>query len=48
VGGDNSWGAWPHEPFLIPYPAASYSFRLIPISKKDDPARLARIARGNS
>lgn len=43
LGGDDSWGAWPHRPFLIPCEPASYSFRLIPINKKDDLAKLARI-----
>jgi beta-galactosidase len=28
VGGDNSWGTWPHKEFLIPCQAYSYSFRL--------------------
>jgi beta-galactosidase len=45
VGGDNSWGAWPHKPYLIPAESKGYSFRLIPISAKDDPAKLARVLR---
>ena len=42
VGGDDSWGAWPHEEFLIPCNEASYTFRLRPFDAKEDPARLAR------
>jgi beta-galactosidase len=45
VGGDNSWGAWPHEQFLIPCTEQSYSFRLYPLSAGDDPERLAREVR---
>jgi beta-galactosidase len=30
LGGDDSWGAWPHEQFLIPCQAQRYSFRLRP------------------
>ena len=30
VGGDNSWGVWPHEQYLIPCQAQRYSFRLRP------------------
>jgi len=42
VGGDNSWGAWPHEEFLIPCQEYSYSFRLRPFTAGQDLARLAR------
>ncbi len=42
VGGDNSWGAWPHEEFLIPCQEYSYSFRLRPFAAGQDLARLAR------
>lgn len=42
VGGDDSWGAWPHEEFLIPCQPATYSFRMKPLGPKDDPAKLAR------
>jgi beta-galactosidase len=42
VGGDNSWGAWPHEPFLIPVQQYTYSFRLRPFSGSEDPEKLAR------
>ncbi|MFO1476746.1 MAG: glycoside hydrolase family 2 TIM barrel-domain containing protein [Verrucomicrobiota bacterium] len=42
VGGDDSWGAWPHEPFLIPCRPQSYQFRLRPLLAGEDPARLAR------
>ncbi len=44
VGGDDSWGAWPHDEFLIPCAEQSYSFRLQPLSAGDMPERLAREA----
>ena len=44
VGGDNSWGAWPHKEFQIPCRTESYRFRLRPIESKADVARLARQA----
>ena len=44
VGGDDSWGAWPHEQFLIPCKEYSYSFRLRSISGRANPARLAQMA----
>jgi len=44
VGGDNSWGAWPHDEFLIPCREYSYQFRLRPFSSGDNPAELARQA----
>jgi beta-galactosidase len=44
VGGDDSWGAWPHQEFLIPCKQASYSFRLRPYTAREDPAQLARQA----
>lgn len=42
VGGDNSWGAWPHEQFLLPCKEYNYSFRLRPFGRFDDEAELAR------
>jgi beta-galactosidase len=42
VGGDDSWGAWPHDAFLIPCQEYSYSFRLRPFSSADSVAKLAR------
>jgi beta-galactosidase len=48
VGGDDSWGAWPHPEFLIPCQEYGYSFRLRPLSAGEDPARLARTAIGSS
>jgi beta-galactosidase len=42
VGGDDSWGAWPHNEFLIPCQEYSYSFRLRPFSADENPERLAR------
>lgn len=32
VGGDTSWGAFPHQQYLIPASRYSFSFRLCPIS----------------
>ena len=42
VGGDDSWGAWPHEEFLIPCQEYSYGFRLRPFDADQDPGKLAR------
>ncbi len=42
VGGDNSWGRWPHDPYLIPCREQGYRFRLRPLQAGDDPATLAR------
>jgi beta-galactosidase len=44
VGGDDSWGAWPHKEFLIPCQAYTYGFRLRPFDSNEDPAKLARQA----
>lgn len=45
VGGDDSWGAWPHKEYLIPCEPASYRFRLRPfVPGKEDPKLLARQA----
>jgi beta-galactosidase len=44
VGGDDSWGAWPHDEYLIPCQDYSYRFRLRPLAGGDDPAKLARVA----
>jgi beta-galactosidase len=44
VGGDNSWGAQPHEQYRIPAAeSASWSFRLAPLAPGfGDPMDLAR------
>jgi beta-galactosidase len=42
VGGDDSWGAWPHDEFLIPCQEYNYSFRLRPF---DSGANLGQMAR---
>lgn len=42
VGGDDSWGAWPHDEFLIPCAPQSYRFRLRPLAPGDQPGKLAR------
>ena len=40
VGGDNSWGAQPLEPYLLPVREYSYSFRLSPVGPdRDDPMK---------
>jgi len=42
VGGDDSWGALPHEEFLIPCQEYNYSFRLRPFGSGESPEKLAR------
>ncbi len=42
LGGDDSWGAWPHREFQIPVQDYSYSFRLRPLKRGDAPEKLAR------
>lgn len=42
LGGDNSWGAPPHEPFRISVWPTTYSYRLHVLHGGEDPARLAR------
>ncbi len=44
VGGDDSWGAWPHEQYLIPCQEQGYSFRLRPFRAGTDVPKLARAA----
>lgn len=44
LGGDTSWGAWPHDGYLIPCKEQSYRFRLRPIGPSDDPSKMARIS----
>ena len=45
VGGDDSWGAWPHEPYLIPYAAQAYTFHLRPISTEKTSSHLPSLNR---
>ena len=33
VGGDTSWGAYPHQPYLIPAERMSFSFRFWPVKQ---------------
>jgi beta-galactosidase len=49
VGGDDSWGAWPHKEFQIPAQPASYRFRLRPFATAtENPQTLARqVIEGN-
>lgn len=35
VGGDTSWGAFPHQPYLIPAERQEFSFRLCPATTAD-------------
>jgi beta-galactosidase len=42
VGGDDSWGAWPHEPYLIPCQPQCYRFRLRLLAGGEDPGTVAR------
>ncbi len=44
VGGDDSWGAWPHPEYLIPCAPQTHRFRLRPIAAGEDPELLARTA----
>ena len=42
VGGDDSWGRWPHKEFLLPCREYSHSFHLRPFTRGEDPAQLGR------
>ncbi|MFV0590792.1 MAG: glycoside hydrolase family 2 TIM barrel-domain containing protein [Draconibacterium sp.] len=42
VGGDNSWGAWTHDQYRLTDKEYSYSFRMTPLSKEDDPLKIAK------
>jgi beta-galactosidase len=42
VGGDNSWGAWPHPEFLNACLEYNYVFRLKALKPGDDPKTIAR------
>lgn len=42
LGGDDSWRAWPHAPYMIPCKPQSYSFRLLPFASSAKPDQLAR------
>jgi beta-galactosidase len=45
VGGDDSWGALPHEPYRLMGAAYSYRFRLRPFdSEAESPMELSRVA----
>jgi beta-galactosidase len=43
LGGDDSWGAWPHREFQIPVQEYSYSFRLRALRTGDAPEKRALI-----
>ena len=47
LGGDDSWGAWPHEGYLIPCEAQKYRFRLRPITSDSDIDKWARTVFSN-
>lgn len=42
LGGDDSWGKWPHDEYLIKCEPATYRFRLRPLAPGDDAGKLAR------
>ena len=42
VGGDDSWGAWPHDEYMIPCRDYTYRFRLHPLAAGEDPEKVAR------
>ena len=47
AGGDDSWGAWPHEEYLIPCSAQGYRFSLRPYDAwTGEPRTLARRSMG--
>ena len=35
IGGDDSWGAWPHPEYTLTSKRYSYKFRLRPFSRKE-------------
>ncbi len=43
VGGDDSWGAWTHDQYRLTAKEYSYSFRMTPLSKGDDPLKAAKM-----
>jgi len=45
VGGDDSWGALPHDPYRLLKPPFAYRFRLHLLRAGEDPFRIAREAR---
>ena len=42
VGGDDSWGAWPHNQYLIEPKPQSYRFILRPLAAGEEPGKVAR------
>ena len=42
VGGDDSWWARPHKQYQLPAGKYSYSFKMRPISPRDDPNKLSK------
>ncbi len=42
VGGDNSWGAWPHVEYRIPPRAYTYRYRLSPLTGGEDLMKKSR------
>jgi beta-galactosidase len=43
IGGDDSWGARPHDEYTLFPKEYSYSFRLRPITKSDDLMAMSKI-----
>ena len=44
VGGDNSWGQWPHAEYLIPCKDYGYRFRLRPMDLSQDASKVFHAA----
>lgn len=42
LGGDNSWGAWPHEKYRIQPQAYTYQYRLSPLTGDEDLMKKSR------
>jgi beta-galactosidase len=42
VGGDDSWGAKPHQQYLIQARPYAYKMRLRPYAKDENPMRLGK------
>ncbi|HVV02022.1 MAG TPA: hypothetical protein VHH88_11710, partial [Verrucomicrobiae bacterium] len=43
LGGENSWGRWPHDNVLLPCKEYTYRFRLRPISSLREAEKFGRV-----
>jgi beta-galactosidase len=43
VGGDNSWGARPHDEYTLHPKSYSFSFMLIPFESANDLTKLSKL-----